>query len=141
MWRAAAAVVLFAGGLGAGWAAKPPRERLVVQPTEVVNVTPTTDPALAAAHVKKEGEEYVAAVANFASLTSSATVEDVSETRSAVLVSIRQSASDLQKISVEDAALAGQIVRVVSNDLGPSGDPVTTFPRSRYDTVPGEQFY
>jgi anti-sigma-K factor RskA len=141
MWRAAAAVVLFAGGLGAGWAAKPPVEKYVAAPSTVVNETPTTDPALAAANVKKAGEEYVAAVANFASLTSSATKDNVSDTRSAVLASIGQSASQLRKISADDAGLANQIVRAVSNELGPSGDPVTTVPRSRYDTVPGEQFY
>ena len=130
--RAAAAAVLFVGGIGVGRAtlsrAADPSSPTVLPP---VLAGPTgggaTDPGLtqasnggtplsamqAARQVQRAGTEYVAAVGAFAELAPGAAEFDVRQGRDVTLSIIAGAAQELLRVSPADSA-AAQVLRVVS---------------------------
>ena len=131
--RAAAAAVLFVGGIGVGRAtlsrAADPSSPTTL-PTVVAGPSGggATDPGLtqasngvstprsamqAARQVQRAGTDYVAAVAAFAELAPGAAEFDVKQGRDATLSIIAGAAQELLRVSPSDSA-AAELLRVVS---------------------------
>ncbi|HEX8693981.1 MAG TPA: zf-HC2 domain-containing protein [Longimicrobium sp.] len=107
--RAAAAVLLFVGGVGIGrttTAAAGPDPAL---PAE----TPATAME-AAARVQRAGTEYVAAVAAFAALTGQAEPAELAQGREAALAAMYGAAKELTRLPSRDSS-ASTIYRTVSS--------------------------
>ncbi|HEU4453571.1 MAG TPA: zf-HC2 domain-containing protein [Longimicrobium sp.] len=107
--RAAAAVLLFVGGVGVGRVTRAPAEPAT---TIAVAEQPAT-PMEAAAQVQRAGTEYVAAVAAFASLTDSASEGERAQGREAAFAAMYGAAKELTRVPARDSS-ATAIYRTVS---------------------------
>lgn len=122
--RAAAAALLFVGGVavgrGTGPAEKPQAVAGADTPTVVVpKIVDSNDATLAAREIQRTGSEYVAAVAAFTSLTDNASADEVAQAREVALSAIYGASKELARVSRSDTAAAA-IFRTVANELGPA---------------------
>lgn len=138
--RAAAAAILFVGGVGLGRFTAPAAE---VQPPAIVyqpEVRPAATTAReAAARVQQEGSEYVQAVARLTSLTQGAEDDSAAaQGREATLAAMYSAAKELASASSADTT-AVQLFQSVANVLVAEGSLPPQPPREDGD-VPGTFF-
>jgi|GEM_PF-2806925 len=112
--RRAAAVLLFAGGVGVG---RVTGARPEPAPGPVFFAERPASPMEAAARVQRAGTEYVAAVAAFASFTGSADERDMAQGREAAFAAMYGAAKELTRVPARDSS-ATEIYRTVSGTRG-----------------------
>jgi anti-sigma factor RsiW len=112
--RAAAAVLLFAGGVGVG---RVTGTRAEPAPAPIAAVGQPASPMEAAARVQRAGTEYVAAVAAFASLTGTANEGEMMQGRDAAFAAMYGAAKELTRLPAPDSS-ATEIYRTVSGTRG-----------------------
>ncbi len=110
--RAAAAVLLFVGGVGVGRVTG-----VRVEPAPVAVAEQPATPMEAAARVQRAGTEYVAAVAAFASLTGYASEGEMMQGRDAAFAAMYGAAKELTRLPAPDSS-ATEIYRTVSGTRG-----------------------
>jgi anti-sigma factor RsiW len=112
--RVAAAVLLFAGGVGVG---RVTGARPEPAPQPIAAVEQPASPMEAAARVQRAGTEYVAAVAAFASFTGTASERDIMQGREAAFAAMYGAAKELTRVPAQDSS-ATEIYRTVSGTRG-----------------------
>jgi anti-sigma factor RsiW len=112
--RAAAAVLLFVGGVGVG---RVTGTRAEPAPQPIAAAEQPATPMEAAARVQRAGTEYVAAVAAFTSFSGSASEREMMQGRDAAFAAMYGAAKELTRVPARDSS-ATEIYRTVSGTRG-----------------------
>lgn len=138
--RAAAAAVLFVGGVGVGQRVGAAPVRVVTTPTQTLSPlqAPAATPTAAATDIQRTGSEYVRAMATFASLSDEASPREVAQAREAAMSALYSAAKALTELPGADSS-AVELFRTVAEARARAAGP-SREAAALGDSTPGVRF-